>query len=153
MKSFKTAAVAALILGATAGVATSAAAPGQGDVLSYAFQAALQDPKVAAKLTPDVKLFFGDQPAKVVKEIGPTKTNTRGVRPARKTPVSERCVRVAGNALIALANDAKERGGNAVIGIRSHAEGRPTAPQGKFDCVLGLQMVVVNLTGTVVVVE
>ena len=67
--------------------------------------------------------------------------------------MGERCVRVAGNALISLAEDAKARGGNAVISIRSNYEGRATANPLKFECVLGLQMLTVSLSGTVAVVE
>ncbi|HYE47250.1 MAG TPA: hypothetical protein VEA44_15915 [Caulobacter sp.] len=150
--TIRMAAAAALGL-AVALPASAAAAPGQGDVLTYALQAAVEDPAVAAKLAPGVKLFFGDQPAKVVKEIGPTETSRVGVRPARKTPISDRCIRVAGNALISLSEDAKARGGNAVVRIRSNYGGRASDNPLKFECVLGLQMLTVSLSGAVAVVE
>ncbi|MDB5470439.1 MAG: Excinuclease ATPase subunit [Caulobacter sp.] len=149
------AAAVMLAVAAPAGMAASAAkgAPGQGDVLVYALQRAAEDPEVAAKLAPGVKLYFGDQPAKVVSEIGKTETNRVGVRPARRIPISPRCIRVAGNALISLSEDAKTRGGNAVVGIRSNYNGKAPANSQQFECVLGLQMLTVSLTGTVAVVE
>ena len=153
MTRSKLAVVAAVLLAVAAAPATAAEQAGQGDVLVYALKRALADPKVAAKLPKDVKLYFADQPATVAREIGPTESNRLGVRPARRTPISEACTRVAGNALIALSQDAKAKGGNAVVGIRSNYQGKAPANAQQFECALGLQMVAVHLAGTVAVVE
>ncbi len=152
MKRFKALVMATGLIAATA-PATVASGAGQGDVLVYELRAAAADPAVAAKLAPGVKLYFGDEPAKVVSEVSPTETSRVGVRPARRTPISARCIRVAGNALITLSEEAKAKGGNALVGIRSNYAGRPGAAPGKFECVLGLQMVTVSLAASIAVVE
>lgn len=152
MKRLKALVMATGLIAATA-PATVASGAGQGDVLVYELRAAAADPAVAAKLAPGVKLFFGDEPAKVVSEVSPTETSRVGVRPARRTPISARCIRVAGNALITLSEEARAKGGNALVGIRSNYAGRPPVDAGKFECVLGLQMVTVSLAASIAVVE
>jgi uncharacterized protein YbjQ (UPF0145 family) len=151
----KLAAVTAVCLAiSVAPAAAPAAEPaGKGDVLVYALKRALADPKVAAKLAPEVKLYFADQPATVVRQIGPTESKRVGVRPARRTPIGEACARVAGNALIALSQDAKAKGGNAVVGIRSNYQDKAPANPQQFECALGAQMIAVHLTGTIAIVE
>jgi hypothetical protein len=149
----KLAAVAAVLLAIAAAPATAAEPAGQGDVLVYALQRALADPKVAAKLAPEVKLYFADQPVSVAREIGTTESNRLAVRPARRTPISQACTRAAGNALISMSLEAKAKGGNAVVGIRSNYQGKAPANAQQFECVLGLQMIAVHLTGAIAVVE
>lgn len=155
MTHLKVCAVTAALLAAGLAPTTAPAAEpaGQGDVLVYALKRALDDPKVAAKLPPEVKLYFADEPVTVAREIGPTESNRLSVRPARRTPISQACIRAAGNALISMSQEAKAKGGNAVVGIRSNHQGKAPANAQQFECVLGLQMIAVHLTGAIVVVE
>jgi hypothetical protein len=142
--------VAAVLL---MGIGPAVGAEGENeDILVYDFGTVLADPQVAAKLAPGVNLFFDNEPAEVASDLGPAQRLRRRLRPTR-TPLSEACIRTAGNLLISLTADAKARGGNALVGIRSNYRDRPSPGPRKFECSIGSQSIGVHVTGVVAVTK
>jgi len=122
-------------------------------VRTYRFSTLMEDPAFVARLPEGVKYYFGDEPVTVKSQIGPTGSNRKRPTPARKTPISVACQRAAGDGLIAMGLNAKAKGGNAVIGIRSNLKGALNPRGDRFDCGVGMQLLGVTLVGTVAVVD
>lgn len=123
------------------------------DVRTYGYKAIFEDPEFIARAPKGVKLYFADEPATVKWEVGPTRSNRKRPTPARKTPISTACRTVARDALIAMAIDAQNKGGNAVIGIRSMVGETASDSRTQYQCSIGMQMLGVSLTGKIATVE
>lgn len=146
--------VLALATGLMVGLAPAAGVLAWGDdVRTYGYQTILDDPDYIARAPKGVKLYFADQPAKVKWELGETKSSRKRPTPARKTPISVACRTVARDALLAMAQEAQNKGGNAVIGIRSVTKGQVDNSPDKYSCGVGMQLLGVSLTGKMAFVE
>ena len=144
-----TAAVACATILAISPTATSAAKP-LPTVQTFSIAEALADPTVAKALPKGVKFYFGDQPATVVKVIGPLKGSRR--TGLGKVPEAN-CRKVLASLMGALARDVQAQGGNALIGVKSNLFNLPTSSDTHFRCALGDKKVSVALTGQIAVVE
>lgn len=110
----------------------------------------MKDPELTKLLPEGVKYYFGNQPAAVVKVIGPLKV-TRRTTHGKGELVS--CRWAMTSALIGLGTNAKVQGGNAVVGIQSNLQNIPSSSDTQFKCALGGMMVNVALIGNAAVVE
>lgn len=148
MKTF-----AALILPLAIGLAAAPAvqAAGRDDVINFPVADVLNNPEYAAKLPAGVKYYFGDSRAAVSRKLGETRTNkkTNGFNKTDKAA----CEWAMLSALIAIGEDAKGRGGNAVVGIKSNYKGNLTSSNDTYACGAGNLMVGVALVGEVAVVR
>ncbi len=132
-------------------LAPVAALAGRQDRLKdYPLYLVLDDPAFQARLPAGVSYYFADEPVTVKQIIGPTSTNRRTAASNRGDMANCRWAMLSG--LIALGEDAKARGGNAVIGIKSNFKGDLVASQDSFRCGVGKMMVGVTLVGEVAVV-
>jgi hypothetical protein len=115
----------------------------------YSIEEALSTPEAKGKIDPGIKLFFGDaKHPGPVKVIGPIKTN-------RKTNASnkgdkEACQWVFLSAIIALQKAAGDKGGNAIIGIRSIYKNNSISSSTEFMCGAGALLAGVAFEGTIV---
>jgi hypothetical protein len=148
MKKLTTALACAILLGAAPTVAP--AAKPLPTVQTFDIAEALADPKLAKDLPAGVKFYFGNQPATVVKVIGPLKGSRR--TGLGKSP-EQNCRKVLVSLMGALGRDVQARGGNAFIGIQSNLFNIPTSSDVQFRCALSGKRVSVALTGQIAVVE
>lgn len=110
----------------------------------------MNDPELTKLLPEGVKYYFGDQPAAVVKVIGPLKVTRRTTKGKGEIVA---CRWAMTSALIGLGRNAQVQGGNAVVGIQSNLENIQTSSATQFKCAIGGMMVNVALTGNAAVVE
>ena len=137
-------------LALVAGPATSK--PGASNATPFPLSAVMDNPKLRAQLPEGVSYYFADQPAKVVKTLGPLHTNRRG---SNVQGPQVACPWTMLGALISMGEAAKAQGGNAVVGIQSNIGGSAHASTQTFDCLLSNSRVLVNvaLIGEAAVVE
>ena len=83
----------------------------------------LSDPKNLAKLPQGVKFTFGDAPVEVVQSLGEARRDRSSVRGARTMP--EACRWAMLGVLKALGEDARAKGGNAVVRLKSSIDDQP----------------------------
>lgn len=115
----------------------------------YPIDEALNTPEAKNKVDPGVKLFFGDAShPDPIKVIGPVKTN-RKTNAANKSD-KEACQWVFLSAIIALQKAAHDRGGNAIIGIRSIYRNNHISSSTEFLCGAGALVAGVAFEGTIV---
>lgn len=147
----KIAAAAALPLALIVALAPAAQAAGRDEHINFPIADVLNNPEFKAKLPAGVRYYFGGQKAKISKRLGETHTNkkTSSFKKSDKTA----CEWAMLSALIAIGEDAKSRGGNAVIGIKSNYKGVETTSDTTYVCGAGNIMAGVALTGTVAVVR
>lgn len=149
MKRLKALVMATGLIVATAPTAAPAAKP-LPTVQTFDIAEALADPKLAKDLPAGVKFYFGNQPAAVVKVIGPLKGSRR--TGLGKSP-EQNCRKVLVSLMGALGRDVQARGGNAFIGIQSNLFNIPISSDVQFRCALRGKKVSVALTGQIAVVE
>jgi uncharacterized protein YbjQ (UPF0145 family) len=146
-------AVAALSLALVAAVAPAAPtlAAGRDEHINFPIADVLNNPEFKGKLPDGVRYYFGTEKAKVSKSLGATNTNTKtsSFKKSDKTA----CEWAMLSALIAIGEDARGRGGNAVIGIKSNYKGVETSSNDTYVCGAGGIMAGVALTGTVATVR
>lgn len=140
--------IAALVLPLSLLTFTSAIA--RDSVAPRPVSAVVNNPKYAAEFQ-GVRFYFGNQRASVVRSLGETRTNKK-TNAFNKTDDGA-CEWVMAGALKALADDAKARGGNAVINIKSNYKGDETSSETTYVCGAGGIMAGVALIGTVAVVR
>lgn len=147
----KIAAAAALPLALIVALAPAAQAAGRDERISFPIADVLNNPEFKDKLPAGVRFYFGSQKAKVSRSLGETHTNkkTSSFKKSDKTA----CEWAMLSALIAIGEDAKSRGGNAVIGIKSNYKGNETVSNDTYVCGAGGIMAGVALKGTVAVVR
>jgi len=142
----------ALLFAATPAAMTPGAwAKGRNELINFPIADVMSNPEMQAKLPQGVKFYFGTQRAGVSKTLGETKTSkkTSSFKKSDKTA----CEWAFLSALIAIGEDAKQRGGNAVIGIKSNYENNETSSNDTFVCGAGGIMAGVALKGTVATVR
>jgi hypothetical protein len=143
---------ASALLAAALLAGPAATKPAANDATPFALSAVMDNPKLRAKLPEGVSYYFADQPAKVVKSLGPLHTNRRG---SNVQGPHVACPWTMLGALISMGEAAKAQGGNAVVGIQSNIGGTPHASTQTFDCLLSNSRMLVNvaLIGEAAVVE
>ena len=127
----------------------SAGAAGGATVYDVSITALMAKPEYQAKLPAGVTYYFADQPVTVKSSLGPLRTSRRTSN--GKGP--DACDWAMVSALVAMGEEAKKRGGNAVVGIRSNLEGVAGGSRTLYRCGLGTLMVNVALTGEAAIVE
>lgn len=135
-----------LVALAVASIATIAHAADR--IEAYPAKNVVEDPQYADKWA-GVKFYFGNTPAPhVVRTVGETRTNkkTNGFAKAHVTS----CNIAMASALISLAEDAKARGGDAIINIKSNFKNKLTSSDTDFTCGVGNLMSGVALVGEIV---
>jgi uncharacterized protein YbjQ (UPF0145 family) len=150
MKPFTTAALS-LALIATLAPTTPTLAAGRDEHINFPIADVLNNPEFKDKLPSGVRFYFGTQKARVGKSLGETKTNkkTSSFKKSDKTA----CEWAMLSALIAIGEDARSRGGNAVVGIKSNYKGNETTSNDTYVCGAGGIMAGVALKGTVATVR
>ncbi|RYF92198.1 MAG: hypothetical protein EON95_13245 [Caulobacteraceae bacterium] len=141
----------ALIVALAPSVSTTALAAGRDDRINFPVADVLNNPEFKDKLPAGVRFYFGSQKGRVSKTLGETHTNkkTNAFKKSDKTA----CEWAMLSALIAIGEDARSRGGNAVVGIKSNYKGDETVSNDTYVCGAGGIMAGVALKGTVAVVR
>lgn len=109
---------------------------------------AMSTPDAKAKLNPDIRLVFGEGVSAVSQEHGPVITN-RKTNAFNKSD-EEACRWVMLSALMALQDNARKQGANAVVNIESFYKKVPMSSTTKYECHAGTLMAGVALKGDVV---
>ncbi|MGO2132134.1 MAG: excinuclease ATPase subunit [Halomonas sp.] len=109
---------------------------------------AMSTPDARAKLNPNVRLVFGESAGVVNEEYGSVVTN-RKTNAFNKTD-EEACRWVMLSAMMALQDDALQKGANAVINIESYYKKVPMSSTTEYECHAGTLMAGVALKGDVV---
>ncbi len=144
-------AVIALALTVSLALPALAAIP-RGDL--YPISDVLGNKVLAPRLTPGVRFYFADQPARLVTDLGEVSTVRRsGPKASRKKPDAKGCARAMASAMIALDEQVKAKGGNAVVGITTLYREEVTASATSYRCERGMQLVSVQMFGQAAVVE
>ena len=151
MRKFAAVAALPLALVVTLPSAAPTTAAGRDEHINFPIADVLNNPEFKAKLPAGVSFYFGSQKARVSKGLGETHTNkkTSSFKKSDKTA----CEWAMLSALIAIGEDAKSRGGNAVVGIKSNYKGNETVSNDTYVCGAGGIMAGVALKGTVAVVR
>ncbi|MDB5470437.1 MAG: excinuclease [Caulobacter sp.] len=121
-------------------------------IMTMSIQDVLSSPDYAAKGPSDIKFYFADQPVTVKQVVGPVQTSRKSSNYSGNNP-PKACRWAMLSALIALAEEARLQGGNAVVGIKSNYRNVETASRDTFQCGVGGLMVGVALKGDIAVVE
>ncbi len=147
----KLAAAAALPLALIVAFAPAAQAAGRDEHINFPIADVLNSDEAKAKLPAGVKFYFGTQKAAVKSTNGETASNRKSS--SFKKSDKTACETAMLSALIAIGEDAKSRGGNAVIGIKSNYKDVETSSNDTYVCGAGGIMAGVALKGTVAVVR
>ena len=121
-------------------------------VANFPVDEALSQEKAKSLLGSDIKFYFGDQKhGKVIKNFGEFKTNKK--TNAFNKSDKEACEWAFLSAMLALKKRAVQKGGNAVINIKSNYKNNLTSSNDSFECGAGAIMSGVALVGTIVTIE
>jgi uncharacterized protein YbjQ (UPF0145 family) len=131
-------------------VASCAGGSARDEHLRFPIQPALEKGQsYRTTLEPDVRLFFGNQPAPAVAQrMASFSANTKSNAVGRSD--QEACDIAFISAVARLQGDARREGGNAVVGIKSVYRGENSDSATEYVCGAGNVMVGVTLEGTVV---
>lgn len=141
----------ALALTGAAALPALAAIP-RGDL--YQIAGVLNDKVLGPRVPADIRFYFGDQPAKVTSSLGEVSTMRKsGPKASRKKPDPKGCARAMASAMIALGEQARAKGANAVVNITTHYQDEVTSSRDSYRCERGLQLVSVRMIGQAAVVE
>lgn len=128
------------------------AANPRGDL--YPIAQVLGDKVLGPRVPADIRFHFGDQPATVKTALGEVSTMRKsGPKASRKKPDPKGCARAMASALIALGEQARAKGANAVVGITTLYKGEVTSSTSQYRCERGLQLVSVHMIGQAAIVE
>jgi hypothetical protein len=134
---------------ALAAIISSPSVNARNTVENYSITEALELPEAKAALGTDIKFYFGSQTHGAASmDLGEVRTNKK--TNAFNKSDKEACQWVFLSAMIALRNTALERGGNAVIDIKSNYKNNLTVSDTTFQCGAGALISGVALVGTVV---
>ncbi|GAA5169994.1 hypothetical protein [Viridibacterium curvum] len=113
-------------------------------------EAALREEEARRLVSPDIQLFWGTQ---TQPETQARKGKDRSL--ARSRSLFRNKVRACNNALLNalldLLDTARDRGANALIGLRTHGDGQTTDSPTHFRCDAGLVSAQVDLTGDIAI--
>jgi uncharacterized protein YbjQ (UPF0145 family) len=122
------------------------------DVIELPIAEALNTQDAKTKLGENIAFYFGDQAhATSIHNFSHIKTNKK-TNAFNKTD-TEACQWAFLSAMIALRDSALEKGGDAVIDIKSNYKNNLTSSTETFQCGAGNLMAGVALTGTVVLLN
>lgn len=141
----------ALPLALLMGASPAFAGKGRNEHINFSIAELMGSAENQALLPTGVKYYFGTQKAPISKSIGPTGSSRKSSSFHKSDKVA--CERAALSVLIALGEDAKSRGGNAVVGIKSNYENNLTSSNETYVCGAGGIMAGVAFSGTVAVVR
>jgi hypothetical protein len=134
---------------AAAIIAISPLADARDDRLRLPLADALAKAHASGKLASGVKLFFGKQAyPKPAAQIGPTRTNKKTNFFGKKE--KEACEWVFLSSMIALTQDAQDKGGNAIVNIRSNYKDVEFSSETEYECGAGNVVGGTAFVGTVV---
>lgn len=148
----RTLALAAACLAMAVVPLQSAIAGGKDRILVLAVENARHHPDYVAKAPTDIKFYFDGQPVTVKQLLGPVKTS-RKTNGSGKRGKGDACRWALISGLIALAEEARLQGGNAVVNIKSNYDNVESSSPDTYKCGVGKMMVGVALKGDVAVVE
>jgi uncharacterized protein YbjQ (UPF0145 family) len=135
-----------IVAGATLFVGTAEARDSRG---MYSYSDAISTPAAKAQLGDDVTFHFGPKkPVDIAKDFGEFATNKK--TNAFNKSDTEACQWVFLSALIALRDQARKQGANAVVEIRSNYKNHLIDSETEFECGAGALMAGVALKGRVV---
>ncbi|HHM05085.1 MAG TPA: excinuclease ABC subunit A [Gammaproteobacteria bacterium] len=144
MKNKSLAIIAALVLSL---FATSAMA--RDERLRFPIEDAMTTEDALARLDPNVRFFFGDQPyGDVVQRFGEFRTNKK--TNAFNKSDQRACEWAFLSAIVQLQKRALREGGNAVVNIRSNYKSQEYSSATEYECGAGTFLAGVALIGTVV---
>jgi hypothetical protein len=133
---------------AVAAMLATGSASARDDLLTLPLKDALETPDAKAKLSGDIKFFFGIQKTpKVITKLG-TFTSNKKTNFAGKSDQAA-CQHAFLSAMIALQERARAEGGNAVINIRSYYKKNTFSSETEFQCGAGTFVGGVALQGDV----
>ncbi len=148
----KTLSLGALCLAMAVVPMQSAIAGGKDRILTLAVENARHHPDYATNAPTDVKFYFDGQAVTVKQLLGPVRTSRKSNGSGKRTkPDACRWAFISG--LIALAEEARLQGGNAVVNIKSNYDNVESSSPDTYKCGVGSMMVGVALKGDVAVVE
>ena len=112
----------------------------------FSYEDALQTPDAKAKLSTDIKYYFGKQAAPAaVKDFGEYSTNKK--TNAFGKDDYKACQWAFLSAMLALQDRARQLGADAVVNIKSNYKGTLKDSNTQFECGAGALMAGVALTG------
>lgn len=131
-------------------VVTANLAWARDDISDYSIKDVMESEQAKAKLSNDVKFYFGKQKPKrkIAKNYMAVSTNKKTNSFGKSD--EEACQWVFLSAMIALHNRALREGGNAVINIKSNYRNRLTSSETTYKCGAGAFLAGAALTGTIV---
>lgn len=119
------------------------------DMQRFEIAEAMNNPEYEQKLDRGVRFYWADEDhPEIVQNYGEYVTNKK--TNAFNKSDREACEWVLLSALIQLRDRALERGGNAVVGIKSYYKKREFVSRTEYECAAGFLMAGVALKGTVV---
>ncbi len=136
---------------AVLGISQTISGPARADDEKHVYPVAgvLNTPDAKEKLDGSVSFYFGNTKHPAVKtNFGETVTNKKTNGFAKSD--HEACMHVMLSALIALQEEAKSQGANAVINIHSYFKKNDVSYDDKFECYSGFLMSGVALKGDIV---
>jgi len=104
------------------------------------------------KIDPSIKLYFASQPAPEAKSVFQADSGHRRTNAFNK-PEQEACDIAFLNGAIALQQQARRAGGNAVVNISSYFKEDRLESATEYLCAAGFLMTAVGLRGTVVTLQ
>ena len=125
-------------------VGASGASKGGAQVLDVNVGPLFSNPENVARLPEGVRFTFGDTPVEVVQSLGETRSNRASVKGART--LSDACRWAMLGALKGLGEQARAKGANAVIRLRSTIDDQPGSAS-TFRCRVSNSIVHVAVTG------
>lgn len=143
MPAFRTALLAILLL-------STAAARAWDTPMQLPIEAALQEEEAKRLVSPDIQLFWGTQ---TQPEVQTRKGKDRSLARSRSLFRNKvkACNNALLNALLDLLDTARDRGANALTGLRTHGDGHTTDSPTHFRCDAGLVSAQVELTGDIAI--
>ena len=119
-------------------------------VVRYPLEAALaKGQSYHSKIDPAIKLYFGNQPTPGAKAVFQADSGHKRTNAFNK-PEQEACAIAFISAAVALQQQARRAGGNAVINIASYFKSDRLESATEFLCGAGFLMTAVGLRGSVV---
>lgn len=146
MKMKKMKKMSTLVLMTLLGLGSCLTAEARNTAYQLPIQTALSAEDACGKIDPTIKLYFADQ-------AHPSVVQAYGSGVANKTTNSfgksdeKACQWVLLSSLIALQNQAREHGANAIINIESYYKKNPMASQTLYECHAGAIIAGVALKG------
>ena len=119
------------------------------DLILINVSEAMTTPEYRQKLDSSVTFYFGNSPHPAVAQTYGERVTNRKTNGFAK-PAGEACRHVLLSALIALQNEAKSLGGNAVVNIKSYFRKNEVSNDQQAECYKGFLIASVALKGDIV---